>query len=85
MITSTKQVTGDTDSARATANDINAPGDQVRVDLYPGKASANLHSPGVLVDYYLLKSGHRDVHTRGGRESVIKGVTTAFDRKWCAC
>jgi len=85
MITSTKHVTRETDRTRATANDINTPGDQVRVDLLPGKARANLDSPGVVVDYNVLESSHRDVHTRGGRESVIKGVATVFDRKWCSC
>ena len=85
MITSTKHVTGDTYSNRATANDIQTPWDQVLVDVPPDKARANLHSPGVLIDYNVLKSGHRDVHTRGGRKSVIKGVTPVFDRKWRAC
>ena len=85
MITSTKQVAGRTDNIKVRPNNIKAPGDQVRVDVLPGKACANLHSPSVFVDYYALKSGHRDVHTRGGRESVIKGVTAVFDRKWRAC
>ena len=66
MITSTKQVTGGTDNIKVRANNIKAPGDQVRVDILPGKACANLHSPNVFVDYDVLKSGHRDVHTRGG-------------------
>jgi hypothetical protein len=83
-LASTKGKASHAYSGQATANNIEALGNKVRIHLGPGKPGANLDSSKVFMNDDVLEPGHRYVHAKGRGKSRIGCVSTAFDCKWHA-
>jgi hypothetical protein len=64
-LTSTKSKASDTNTIRASSDNIEALGDEISVHIGPQKARPNLDSLITFADDDVIEPGHRDVYTCG--------------------
>ena len=64
-LASTKSKASDANTIQATPSNINALRNKICVYISPGKAGPDLDSLRIVADDDVIKSGHRDVYTRG--------------------
>ena len=81
--TTTQAESGHPDARYAATGRIDTGAVEGQVNLIPDAASAYVNSRLVVAELDILEARHSDLNADRRRETLIGGVATAFDGKWC--
>lgn len=76
--TTTKTEPSNTNTRRTASNDVDSERFELRVNVVPNEAGADVNGLRARVVHHLREAGHRDLDSRRRREARVGSMTAAF-------